>query len=166
MKYTLPFLLLAMAACGGGDSATNSPSGSPTETAMESVARTCGLSLHDDGTTLVVKFQYSDSPKLVCVVDGLQIPTYVMKQLGNATDLSGPITATWDTYTATNRTAAPIQRERSPSTRPHDPTSVLGRRGTRTPRPGQIRGQIHPCMSAVRPSPLRTTPQVAAHLGT
>ena len=101
MKCVLALMLLAMAACGG-DSAADSASGSPSETPMERVARTCGLTLQDDGTTLVVKFQYSDSPKLVCVRDGLQIPTYVMKQLGDATDLSGPITASWDTYTATD----------------------------------------------------------------
>jgi hypothetical protein len=103
MRYTLALLLLVVAACGGKSPVTaDGSSPSQTETTMERVAGNCGLSLQDNGTTLVVKFQYSDSPKLVCVEDGLQIPTYVKKQLGNATDLSGPITVTWGTYTATD----------------------------------------------------------------
>jgi hypothetical protein len=44
---------------------------------------------------------YEHFAQLVCVENTLPIPTYVQKQLGNATDLSGPITVSWDTYTAT-----------------------------------------------------------------
>jgi hypothetical protein len=104
MKTTLlAVLLLMMTACGGGNSALGDSSATPTESALEKVARECPdvAPLQDNGTTLTVKFAYSDSPGLVCVEDTLPIPTYVQKQLSNATDLSGPITVSWDTYTAT-----------------------------------------------------------------
>jgi hypothetical protein len=70
---------------------------------LQKAADTCQTSTTDDGKTVTVLILGGvvglDSWN--CLATNLPVPDYVQQELGNATALSGPITVSWDNYTAT-----------------------------------------------------------------
>ena len=79
-----------------------SPSG------LEKAADTCGLVTTDGGKTVTITITIlaiggpaDGIDDWNCLVTNLPVPHYVQQSLGNATSLSGPITVSWDKYTAT-----------------------------------------------------------------
>ena len=123
MKIQIRLLLgvtagaVVLSSCGSGSSTASANKAADTSTAttekaaneLEAAARLCGVSanLGDENTTIILDTKGNDDytgddlSSVVCLESALEMPTYIVSQIGNTRALDGMQKAEWGRYQAT-----------------------------------------------------------------